>query len=313
MDIAIMIEGQNGLNWPRWKRLAGVVEEAGFAGLYRSDHYTNASPPDLDSLECWTSLAWLADNTSRLDFGPLVSPVSFRQPTMLARTAAAVDDLSGGRLQLGMGAGWQTREHEIYSWDLLDVKGRMDRFEEALEIVSGLLRSDEPLSFEGDYYRIRDAVLLPRPGRPDGPPITIGGNGPQRTLPLAARYADEWNAVYLNPDRFRERSAQLDELLAGQKRDPGAVRRSMMTGVFFGRDAEEVEERVKSRGRTLQESRELGLVIGTAEGVIEQLKALQEAGLERIMLQWLDLDDIDRLQEMAEAVLPLFDMLSREK
>ncbi len=313
MDIAIMIEGQNGLNWPRWKRLAGVVEETGFAGLFRSDHYTNASPPDLESLECWTSLAWLADNTSRLEFGPLVSPVSFRQPTMLARTAVAVDDLSGGRLQFGIGAGWQDREHENYSWDLLDVKGRMGRFEEALEIVTGLLRSDVPLSFEGDYYRVRDAVLLPRPDRPDGPPITIGGNGPQRTLPLAARYADEWNAIYLNPERFRERNTRLDALLAEQKRDPGDVRRSMMTGVFFGRTAEEVDKRVKSRGRTLGESRDLGIVIGTADGVVEQLKGLEEAGVERVMLQWLDLDDLDRLQEMGEAVLPHFDMASGEK
>ena len=306
MDIAIMIEGQNGLNWPRWQKLAALVEEAGFAGLYRSDHFTNASPPDLDSLECWTSLVWLASHTGRIDFGQLVSPVSFRHPTMLARMATAVDDLSGGRLQLGLGAGWQEREHDNYSWDLLDVKGRMDRFEEALEIVTGLLRSDEPLTFKGEYYRVRDAVLLPRPSRPDGPPITIGGNGPKRTLPLVARYADEWNAVFLSPDRFRERNARLDELLSEEKRAPGDVHRSMMTGLFYGRSAAEVEERVKNRGRTLQESRDLGLVIGEADGVIEQLKGLEAAGLERVMLQWLDLDDLERLEEMAAVVLPSF-------
>ena len=306
MDIAIMIEGQNGLNWPRWQKLAALVEEAGFAGLYRSDHFTNASPPDLDSLECWTSLVWLASHTGRIDFGQLVSPVSFRHPTMLARMAAAVDDLAGGRLQLGLGAGWQEREHDNYSWDLLDVKGRMDRFEEALEIVTGLLRSDEPLTFKGEYYRVRDAVLLPRPSRPDGPPITIGGNGPKRTLPLVARYADEWNAVFLSPDRFRERNARLDELLSEEKRAPGDVHRSMMTGLFYGRSAAEVEERVKNRGRTLQESRDLGLVIGEADGVIEQLKGLEAAGLERVMLQWLDLDDLERLEEMAAVVLPSF-------
>jgi F420-dependent oxidoreductase-like protein len=306
MDIAIMIEGQNGLTWGRWQQLAAVVEGSGFAGLYRSDHFTNAAPPDFDSLECWTSLTWLASHTERIEFGQLVSPVSFRHPAMLARMAAAVDDLSGGRMQFGLGAGWQDREHKNFSYDLLDVQGRMDRLEEALEIVRHLLTSEEPLTFSGTYYTLHDAVLLPRPVRPGGPPITIGGNGPKRTLPLVARYAGEWNSVYLNPDRFRARSERLDELLARQGRTPEAVRRSMMTGVFFGRSEAEVAERVKSRDRTLQESRDLGLVIGTAEGVVAQLKALEAAGLDRVMLQWLDLDDLDRLEDMAEAVLPHF-------
>ena len=304
MDIAIMIEGQNGLTWGRWQRLAAVVENAGFAGLYRSDHFTNAAPPDLDSLECWTSLTWLASHTERIEFGQLVSPVSVRHPVMLARMAAAVDDLSGGRLQFGLGAGWQDREHDNYSYELLDVQGRMDRLEEALEIITHLLRSDEPLTFSGTHYTLHDAVLLPRPARLGGPPITIGGNGPKRTLPLVARFAGEWNSVYLNTDRFRTRNEHLDELLVRQGRAPEAVRRSMMTGVFYGRSEVEVEERVKSRDRTVQESRDLGLVIGTADSMVEQLKALEAAGLDRVMLQWLDLDDLDRLEDMAEAVLP---------
>ena len=182
MDIAIMIEGQNGLTWPRWQRIATVVEELGFAGLYRSDHYTNANPPDIESLELWVSLTWLAGHTQRIEFGPLVSPVSFRQPTMTTRMAAAVDDLSGGRLTLGVGAGWQEREHANYGWELLDVPERFARFEEGLRIIHHLLHEDAPLDFEGVYYRLREAVLLPRPQRPGGPPILIGGNGPQRTL-----------------------------------------------------------------------------------------------------------------------------------
>ena len=121
LEVAIMIEGQNGLNWPRWQRIAQAVEDLGFAGLYRSDHYTNANPPDLDSLELWVSLTWLASHTTRIEFGPLVTPVSFRHPTMTARMASAVDDLSGGRLTLGLGAGWQEREHSHFGWDLLDV------------------------------------------------------------------------------------------------------------------------------------------------------------------------------------------------
>ena len=120
MDIAIMIEGQNGLNWPRWKQIVRLVEDLGFAGLYRSDHFTNADPADIDSLELWVSLTWLAGNTERIEFGPLVTPFSFRHPAHTARMAGAVDDLSGGRLTLGLGAGWQDREHEKFGFPLLD-------------------------------------------------------------------------------------------------------------------------------------------------------------------------------------------------
>src|SRR5712692_7948254 len=149
IELAIMIEGQNGLNWERWKRIARAVEDWGFVGLYRSDHYTNANPPDLDSLECWVSLAWLATNTRRIQFGQLVSPLSFRHPTMLARMARDVDDLSGGRLTLGLGAGWQEREHKNYGWELLELKERFERFREGVQVVTSLLVSDAPINFSG--------------------------------------------------------------------------------------------------------------------------------------------------------------------
>jgi F420-dependent oxidoreductase-like protein len=199
LEIAIMIEGQNGLNWPRWQKMVRAVEGIGLCGLYRSDHYTNANPPDKDSLELWVSLTWLAANTERIEFGPLVSPVSFRDPTMTARMASAVDDLSNGRLTLGVGAGWQEREHTNFGWQLLEIPERFDRFEEGLEVISQLLQSDEPVDFEGDYYELNEAILLPRPQRPGGPPLLIGGNGMKRTLPLAARYAQEWNGIFLTP------------------------------------------------------------------------------------------------------------------
>ena len=151
LEVAIMIEGQNGLTWVRWQKIVRLVEELGFAGLYRSDHFTNANPPDQESLELWVSLTWLAANTSRIEFGPLVTPFSFRHPSMTARIAAAVDDLSGGRLTLGLGAGWQEREHHIFGFDLLDKKGRFARFEEGMECISRLFHSNEPVTFEGRY------------------------------------------------------------------------------------------------------------------------------------------------------------------
>ncbi|MFN2143988.1 MAG: LLM class flavin-dependent oxidoreductase, partial [Anaerolineales bacterium] len=181
IEVALMIEGQNGLTWERWKRIVTLAEDLGFAGIYRSDHYTNASPPDKESLEAWVSLTWLASHTKRIEFGTLVSPLSFRNPTMLARMAASVDDLSGGRLTLGVGAGWQEREHEKFGWDLLPVPERFERFEDGLEVLHALLKNDSPSTFEGKYYRIDEAVLLPRPQRAAGPKILIGGNGKTRT------------------------------------------------------------------------------------------------------------------------------------
>ncbi len=304
IEVAIMLEGQNGLTWERWQRIARAVEDLGFVGLYRSDHYTNANPPDKESLELWVSLTWLASHTSRIEFGPMVSPVSFRQPTMTARMASAVDDLSNGRLHLGLGAGWQEREHHNYGWDLLDLDGRFARFEEGLQIISHLLQNDEPLDFTGEYYELHDAVLLPRPQRPGGPPILIGGNGPKRTLPLVAKYAEEWNGVYIPPQTFAERCERLDELLAKNGRKPGDVRRSLMTGTVFGKDQATLDAKLAPRSLSADELRERGLVVGTGNELVDQLEAFAEAGVQRIMLQWLDLDDMEGLEGLATAVLP---------
>ncbi len=304
IEVAIMIEGQNGLNWPRWKRIVRAVEELGFVGLYRSDHYTNANPPDKDSLELWVSLTWLAAATERIEFGPLVTPVSFRHPTHTARMACAVDDLSNGRLHLGMGAGWQQREHEHYGWQLLDVPGRIGRFREGLEVVTRLLNSDQPVDFAGEYYALREATLLPRPQRAGGPPILIGGNGYHRTLPLAARYATEWNGIFLTPARLRGLNARLDELLSQEGRQPESLRRSLMTGPVFGRDERELAEKLSQRTLSADELRERGMLVGTGNELVAQLGALADAGIYRVMVQWLDLDDIDGLEALAHEVLP---------
>lgn len=303
IEIAIMLEGQNGLTWPRWQKLAQTVEALGFVGLYRSDHYTNASPPDQASLELWVSLTWLASHTQRLEFGPLVSPVSFRHPTLTARMASAVDDLSGGRLTLGLGAGWQVREHTNYGWELLETPARLDRFEEGLQVIRCLLHSDEPCHFSGRYYRLQEAILLPRPARPGGPPLLIGGNGPRRTLPLAARYADAWNAVFIPADVFRQRRAHLLELLEEQGRPASAVKCSLMTGLVFGANPTELERKLSRYNRSAAELRQRGLVVGVGADLPEQLAALKAAGVERVMLQWLDLDDLAGLEALAQAVL----------
>lgn len=302
LEIGIMIEGQNGLTWPRWQKITRFVEEAGFVGLFRSDHFTNATPPDLESLELWTSLTWLADNTQRIEFGPLVTPFSFRHPAFTARMASAVDDLSNGRLTLGLGAGWQDREHQLFGFDLLEPKLRFDRFEEGLEVVTQLLQSDEPVTFEGQYFQIRGATLLPRPQRKGGPRILVGGEG-NRTLASVVRYAVEWNCVMLTSGEFADRNGLLTQMLKDAGKQPESVRRSMMTTCIFGKNESALREKVAARGRTLEELQQRGVIAGSASAVNEQLGALEQVGLQRIMLQWLDLDDLDGMEALAKAIL----------
>ncbi len=325
MQISVTIEGQEGLTWSHWKQFVTEVENLGYAGLFRSDHF----PGDKAALELVVSLAYLADHTRRLHFGSLVAPLSFRDPVMLARQAAAIDDLSGGRLILGLGAGWQEQEHQTWGYELGDVSTRMARFEEGLELITRLFRSDEPVTYEGRFFQLHEARLLPRPLRPGGPSILIGGNGVRRTLPLAAQYADIWNVFHLTPAIFRERSEILDNLLRQAGRQPSEVKRTMMAMLFCGRNESELKRRanfayrnwvpelagqpfekllealgdmfnplLKSVGATFNP------IVGTPDSVLRQIRAYAAAGIEELIIQWFDVDDIEGLQMYAEYILP---------
>ncbi len=302
IEVAIMVEGQEGVGWDRWRRLARAVEDTGYAGLYRSDHFpNNRTGTYRDSLELWASLSWLAENTSRIEFGPLVSPVSFRHPVMTAWQASSVDNLAGGRLRLGLGAGWNESEHETFGFEVLDTDRRFVRFEEGLEVVTRLLRNDEPVSFDGEFYQLRDALLMPRSPRPGGTPVVVGGNGVRRTLPLAARYADEWNAVSLKAEAFMDLNARLDGLVRDAGRAPEQVRRTLMTRVIFGRTEADVDRKLDG---ALRDQLPAAVLAGTTGEIVERLGQLSEAGVQRVMLQWLEVDDIDALEAMAHTVLP---------
>ena len=274
--IGLMVEGQFGLNWERWTRVLDMAERAGYQCVFRSDHFTNPAAPDLDSLELFTSLTYAATRTQRIEFGSLVAPVTFRHPTMTVRQATAIDDLSGGRLVLGLGAGWQRREHENYGIPFDDFSIRFDKLTDALEITRRLLRDDKPVNYTGKIISVHDAVLLPRPRRKT--PILIRGNGPKRSLPLAAKYADEWNGVFLDVDNYRARNNLLDELLERQGRDPRSVKRSLM-GPF-----------------------------SWAEGTqgIETLEAYIDAGCQRFMLQFTDYDNLEPFEAWAAENLKRF-------
>lgn len=311
-QIGIMIEGQDGLNWSRWQRLLAAAEDLGYQCVFRSDHFTNASGQDKDSLELWVSLTYAATHTQRIEFGSLVAPTTFRHPAMTARMAAQVDDLSGGRLVLGLGAGWQDREHNKFGIPFYDFPTRYAMLQDALEITARLLLTDAAVSYQGEHFSLEDAQLLPRPARPGGPPILIGGNGPTRTLPLAARYADEWNAVYLPAETYKERNTLLNDYLKENGREPGDVKRSLMTGTVLAYDEADLKRRIDERNartggsHTAESLRERGLIVGTPSMWVDQLGVLVEAGVQRFMLQWLDQDDIDGLEIVARDVLPHF-------
>jgi alkanesulfonate monooxygenase SsuD/methylene tetrahydromethanopterin reductase-like flavin-dependent oxidoreductase (luciferase family) len=315
MKLSVQIEGMFGLTWPCWHRLVTEIERLGFAGLFRSDHFTMGQAPDREALEAVVSLTYAAAQSRRMRLGTLVAPFSFRDPIMLSRQAMAIDDLSDGRMVLGVGAGWMEREHAMFGYDLGDLETRMARLEEALEVVTRLIRSEEPVTFVGRFYRLEAAQLLPRPKRPT--PILLGGNGPKRTLPLAARYADVWNAVGLSPEKYAERSAQLDTLLRAAGRQPQAVQRTLMAPVMCWRNEQEFAARMEhlrsaypaygamtaeALGAQLQ--RNEGGMAGTPKEVIGRLQAYAAAGVDEVMVQWISLEDLEGIAAIAEDVLP---------
>ncbi len=306
-QIGIMIEGSRGLNWPRWKRIVQTVEDCGFQSLFRSDHFTNpAGEDDQDSLELWMSLAYAASHSRSIEFGSLVAPVTFRHPSMQARYAAGIDDLSGGRLVLGMGAGWQAREHQRFGLPFHQTATRYQMLEEALQVTRLLLRSDRPFNFQGAHFQLEEAILLPRPARAGGPPILVGGNGPRRTLPLVAKYADEWNADALDLATYKERRAILGDYLSAEGRAADDIKYSLMTRVIYRQTQAQLDAFLHESGISDADLREGRLIVGTASQVADQISERAAAGVDRLMLRWLEQDDMVNLERLARDVLPQF-------
>ena len=318
IELSVSIEGLCGLTWHAWKRLVEEVEPLGYAGLFLSDHFTLPETSAIDSLEMIVALTYLADHTQRLHFGPMVAPFSFRDPVMLARQAAALDDLSGGRMILGVGAGWMEYEHDMFGYNLGDMSARMGRFGEGLEVITGLLQSHQPVSYEGQFYQLREAILHPQPQRPGGPPILVGGKGPRRTLPLVARYANIWNATRLTPDEFRALSDKLDALVRTAGREPSAIKRTLMIPIICGRDTAELERRVQRFRELFPELADMSLdavlddlrtsftnmIVGTPDEIIGAIRAYAHAGVEELIIQWFGVQDLEGLQVLAKQVLP---------
>ena len=313
--LSVQIEIAGGLSWDRWKRIVREVDQLGYRGLYICDHFLPGAGGFADSVEIMLAFGHLVEHSARLEFGSLVSPVSFRHPVWLARDAMALDDLSGGRMVLGVGAGWMEREHAMFGFELGDIKMRMARFAEALEVLTLLMRHEEPVSFAGRYFTLQEARLLPRSPRPGGPRLMVGGAGPKRTLPLTARYADAWNVGPRSAEAFKESSTLLDALLVKAGRQPSDVRRTLMHQVICYRHESELDGRLRHvapqfpglTGKALLDAlltRSPSIIAGSPAQAIDRIQGYAAIGVQEIMIQRLDLDDLEGLHIIAEDVLP---------
>lgn len=306
--LALMIEGQEGVTWDDWVALADACEEHGVEALFRSDHYISGSDESRPVLDAWATIAGLAARTTKLELGTLVSPATFRQPSVLARNAATADEISGGRVTLGMGAGWMEREHEAYGFDFATTSERVARFAEQLEIVHGLMHDDR-VDFDGAYYDLQDAPGL---GRPDLT-LLVGGSAKPGTTGPAVRFADEYNCVFGTFDDARERKQRLDEACEQGGRDPGSLRYSLMAPIVVGRDDRQVQQSAQRIGerfdrdpKTVLERYANAGPVGTVEQCIERLQEIEALGFERVMLQHLAHQDLETValigRELAPAV-----------
>jgi F420-dependent oxidoreductase-like protein len=306
-----MIEGQEGVSWPQWVAIARACEEHGIPALFRSDHYLNldGEHPDRGSLDAWGTICALAVVTSTVRLGTLVSPATFRHPSQLAKLVTTADHISGGRVDLGLGAGWHEREHQAYGFPFPPTGERIDVLEEQLQVVLGNW-GDERYSFAESHYTLRDLEAQPKPVQRPHPPLIIGGSAGPRSAALAARFADEYNTAFATPDdvrRRRERPARACEL-AGREPMPFSV----MTGLVVGADEADLSDRVRrltahqggADADAFLASPPPAWVVGTVEQAAEQLSALRDAGVSRVMCQHLLHDDLDAIALLATALAP---------
>lgn len=307
MRLRIFTEPQQGATYDQLLAVATAAEELGFDAFFRSDHYLRmgGGDPGPGPSDAWTTLAGLARETHRIRLGTLLTCATFRLPGPLAVVVAQVDQMSGGRVELGLGAGWFTEEHTAFGIPFPSTSERFARLEEQLAIVSGLWAASagSPFSFEGRHYQLAGNVGLPKPAQRPRPPLIVGGVGATRTPTLAARFADELNLPFPALRLFAERQADADRACEAHDRDPATLRRSVALVVCCGEDEAAVQRRAAAIGRAPDELRANGAA-GTPEEVVTTLQAFARAGAQVAYLQVLDLTDLDHLRLLAEAVLP---------
>jgi F420-dependent oxidoreductase-like protein len=319
---ALMIEPQQGLTYAEQLAIAHRAEAAGFESLFRSDHYQSfPGPAGEPTTDAWAVLAGLSRETTTIGLGTLVSPVTFRSAGNLAKVVTTVDEMSGGRIEFGLGAGWNDEEHNQLGLPFPEIGERADMLEEHFVVLRGLWGEPDGWSFQGKHVTIEDASFHPkpiaRPGRPIGPNgaarprLLAGGEGSPRSMRIAARYADEFNLSSSSPDRARQKYADLDAACAAIGRDPKSLTRSTMAGVLIGRDEAEVERRKSdllaafgddAGGEDWFDAREPRWILGTPDEARAMVDRFAEAGAERLMLQDFIPRDLDMIDLMAEVL-----------
>ena len=307
-QLRIFVEPQQGATYDDLLAVAQRAEQLGFGAFFRSDHYlamggaleAGGLPGPTDA---WTTLAGLARETSTIRLGTLVTSATFRLPGPLAITVAGVDQMSGGRVELGLGAGWYEQEHEAYAIPFPPLGERFDRLEEQLGVITGLWSTPtgETFAFDGTHFGVASSPALPKPVQPGGVPIIIGGGGPKRTPAIAARFAAEYNTPFMSPRRFVEQRERVVAACAAIDRDPATITWSAAAVVCLGADDAEYARRAATIGREADELRKNG-VAGTPDDVRAALERWEDAGAERLYLQVLDLADLDHLDAIAAVV-----------
>jgi F420-dependent oxidoreductase-like protein len=305
VDFRIFTEPQQGASYDQLLRLARAAQDAGYDGFFRSDHLLSmgsgsGAPGPTDA---WVTLAGLARETSRIRLGTLMTAATFRLPGPLAIAVAQVDAMSGGRVELGIGAGWYEAEHTAYGVPFPPLGERFDRLAEQLAVIVGLWETpaDERFSYHGKHYQVVDSPALPKPVQRPRPPVIVGGRGPRRTPALAARHADEFNAAFASVADTRMMFDRVDAACAEAGRDPASLRRSAALVVCCGRDEAELRRRADAIGRDPAELRTHG-VAGTPAECVATLAGYAEAGVQRVYLQTLDIDDLDHIELVAAEV-----------
>ena len=310
MDLRIMVEPQEGASYEQQLLMAQAAEAGGFSGFFRSDHYLRIHPgnPRPGPTDTWVTLGAIARETSTIRLGSMVCSATFRLPGPLAVAVAQVDQMSGGRVELGMGAGWFDDEHLAYGIPYPPLKERFDRLEEQLQIITGMWRApiDAQYSFEGEHYTIVGSPGLPKPFQPGGPPVILGGHGPTRTPRMAATYATEFNAPFPSLDGFAEQVKRVRQACEAIERDPDDLLYSVALVACCGESEEEIGRRAGMIGRSVDDLR-ASSAAGRPSEVIARIADYAEAGASRVYLQLLDIDDIEHVHLLADkvrAVLP---------
>lgn len=298
MQVCLMIEGQEGVAWSEWSALARAVESAGLHGLFRSDHYTSFHGEPGAALDAWATISALAATTDRIRLGTLVSAATFRHPSELARVAVTADHVSGGRIEVGVGAGWFEQEHRQNGFPFPDVAARFDLLTEYVEI---LVRSwaDEPFDLDGQYFVLHGQQARPGPVQLPHPPLILGGAGRPRSLALAARFAQEYNSAFLGLDECRGLRARLDAACQRADRDPSTLPMSLMTLIALGATSNEAEERFSRMLARFRAPRERAQV-GTIDEVVTVLGQLEAAGVARVYVQHPDRTDFASIELLGE-------------